>query len=144
MLPEQIKKLSKTEDGYLRAKVGNKARLIHTVVLETFVGQCPKGMQACHNNGNPEDNRLSNLRWDTPKSNVRDRLSHGTYQYGIKNPHARYTDQQILDVYNSDLPPKEKADKYGVRLSTVYLIQCGVYPRLIRLMAQERRPLGSA
>lgn len=40
-------------------------RSAHRIILETFVGPCPEGMEGCHTNGCPSDNRLSNLRWDT-------------------------------------------------------------------------------
>ncbi|MCG7596363.1 NUMOD4 motif-containing HNH endonuclease [Mycobacterium sp. PSTR-4-N] len=53
-------------------------RTIHRLVLETFVGPCPDGTEACHNNGDRFDNRLDNLRWDTPSNNNRDKRSHGT------------------------------------------------------------------
>lgn len=46
---------------------------IHRLVLETFVGPCPDGMEACHNNGINTDNRLSNLRWDSHAENIRDK-----------------------------------------------------------------------
>lgn len=59
--------------------------LVHRVVLSVFVGACPDGMEACHNNGDPGDNRLSNLRWDTKSSNTRDAVLHGTH------PEARKT-----------------------------------------------------
>ena len=38
-------------------------RSIHRLVLETFVGACPEGMEAQHWNDNRGDNRLENLRW---------------------------------------------------------------------------------
>ena len=57
-----------------------KHRTIHSLVLEGFVGPCPAQMEACHNNGHHRDNLLSNLRWDTPSSNMQDRNLHGTYQ----------------------------------------------------------------
>lgn len=50
----------------------------HTLVLTAFVGPRPDGLQGCHNNGNPHDNRLVNLRWDTPEANAQDSLAHGT------------------------------------------------------------------
>ena len=34
------------------------------LVLMAFVGPRPIGMEACHWNDDPSDNRLSNLRWD--------------------------------------------------------------------------------
>lgn len=51
---------------------------IHRTVLLAFVGPCPDGMQACHNNGDKSNNALSNLRWDTVAANAADRTTHGT------------------------------------------------------------------
>ncbi len=42
---------------------------VHRLVLEAFVGPCPEGMEGCHVNSDPGDNRLENLKWDTPKNN---------------------------------------------------------------------------
>lgn len=54
-----------------------RARLVHRLVLEAFVGPCPPGMEACHNNGDRTDSRLVNLRWDTSTENNRDTVRHG-------------------------------------------------------------------
>lgn len=51
--------------------------LIHRLVLQAFVGPGDRGLFGCHNDGDPSNNRLGNLRWDTPKGNVEDRLKHG-------------------------------------------------------------------
>jgi hypothetical protein len=53
---------------------------VHRLVLEAFVGPCPPGMEACHNNGIRDDNRLENLRWDTRVNNHADKHKHGTYE----------------------------------------------------------------
>ena len=53
---------------------------VHRLVLMAFRGVCPEGMQGCHNDGNPSNNELSNLRWDTAKANQADRARHGTHQ----------------------------------------------------------------
>lgn len=51
---------------------------VSRLVLETFVGPCPEGMVACHNDGVKTNNYLSNLRWDTPSENNKDKVRHGT------------------------------------------------------------------
>lgn len=51
---------------------------VHTLVLLAFVGPCPGGMECCHNDGNPENNHVSNLRWGTRSENRRDAVRHGT------------------------------------------------------------------
>jgi len=58
---------------------------IHSLLLKTFIGECPKNMEACHNNGIRTDFRLENLRWDTRKNNHKDQILHGTRpRVGIK------------------------------------------------------------
>lgn len=74
--------------GYLRVNLcAGKARdfFIHRVVLETFVGPCPPGNEGCHNDGNRQNNAVSNLRWDTRFRNMADKKLHGTEQLGAKH-----------------------------------------------------------
>ena len=51
---------------------------VHRLVLESFIGPCPEGMEGCHNDGDSSNNRLSNLRWDTSSANKQDMIRHGT------------------------------------------------------------------
>lgn len=53
------------------------SRYVHQLVLEAFVGPRPDGMLACHWNDVPDDNRLGNLRWGTPKDNRADLIRNG-------------------------------------------------------------------
>lgn len=48
-------------------------------MLTAFVGPRPDGMVTCHNDGNPANNNLSNLRWDTQSNNQLDAVKHGTH-----------------------------------------------------------------
>lgn len=56
-----------------------KCMRVHRLVMAAFVGPCPDGMEVCHNNGNPADNRLVNLRYDTRSENMIDASIHGTH-----------------------------------------------------------------
>lgn len=72
-------KQQENPDGYLRVSLyrrGQKriTRYVHRLVLLAFVGPCPDGMEACHGIGGSKDNRVDNLRWDTPSANVSDRI----------------------------------------------------------------------
>lgn len=51
---------------------------VHKVVMDVFVGPCPVGMEVLHRDGNPANNRLSNLQYGTRSQNVRDSIRHGT------------------------------------------------------------------
>lgn len=63
-------------DGTHRNRV---ARLVHTLVATAFLGPRPEGMEVCHFDGDPANPRLSNLRYDTPVANARDKVRHGTH-----------------------------------------------------------------
>jgi hypothetical protein len=60
-----------------RVADGEKKFRVHVLVLEAFVGPRPAGMDGCHNDGNPANNNLSNLRWDTRAANMADMKRHG-------------------------------------------------------------------
>lgn len=65
---------------------GAKPKLarVHRLVLEAFVGPCPDGLEGCHNNGDPTDNHVTNLRWDTSSENMHDRVRHGVHTHARK------------------------------------------------------------
>jgi hypothetical protein len=94
----------------------------HRIVLNTFVGQCPKGMEGCHNDGNKNNPRLDNLRWDTSKNNKLDMVAHGTDGKGERASMAKLTTIQVLEIRNSSERNGVLAKKYGVGTSTISLI----------------------
>ncbi len=68
---------------------------VYRLILSAFVGPCPEGMQACHNDGNPANNVLNNLRWDTPSNNNGDKIHHGTWQGGSRNGNSKLKENDI-------------------------------------------------
>lgn len=74
---ERIRQLAVNRSGYPEVNINGHARLVHQLVLSAFVGPRPQGLVTCHNNGDPADNRLENLRYDTQAANVRDTVRHG-------------------------------------------------------------------
>jgi hypothetical protein len=90
--------------GYRRVTLydGEQRRreLVHALVLEAFVGPRPEGAEACHANGNRQDNRVANLRWDTPSANWSDRKLHGrtAATTGSRNARHRLTEVVVLRI----------------------------------------------
>lgn len=83
---EYVKKLTRHPAGYMYASLfdrqtgrENGYAKVHRLVLEAFVGPCPDGMEACHGNDVPGDNRLENLRWDTKRANHADKVARRTH-----------------------------------------------------------------
>jgi hypothetical protein len=77
---------------------GRKLLYVHRLVLEAFVGPCPDGMEGCHGDGDTANNRLGNLRWDTPKSNRADASRHGTVPLGSRHGNAKLNEQQVREI----------------------------------------------
>jgi len=92
-----LRKLNPTKmpTGYKAVTIYGKSQKAHRLILFTFVGPCPDRMEACHNDGIRDNNKLSNLRWDTPKNNHSDRKNHGTLLGGCKNPRAKLNTLQV-------------------------------------------------
>lgn len=63
----------------LRRDGGIRSHLVHRLVLLAFAGPPPALTEACHNDGNPANNRLDNLRWDTRSANKLDAVRHGVH-----------------------------------------------------------------
>jgi len=74
--------------GYLRVGLHRQGRAtfvsVHRLVLEAFVGPMPAGLQCCHNDGDPANNCLTNLRYDTGSSNNLDTVRHGRNKWANK------------------------------------------------------------
>ena len=108
---ERILTPSIDEYGYGRVHIGFGGKKfmasVHRMVLLAFVGQCPDGMEACHNNGNPRDNSSSNLRWDTHKANGEDRKEHGNYASGDAHPMAKISESVAKGIVDGSVSRAE-------------------------------------
>lgn len=129
----RLKKLSKTANGYLVTglTVGGvtKTYLVQRLVLLAFVGPCPPGMEAAHDDGNRENNTLANLRWATPTENQGDRRRHGTAPTGTANGRAKLDEAAVVelatDVVERGMSVADAAKKYGVSGFSVRAVVSG-------------------
>jgi hypothetical protein len=75
-IPQRFVRSRKGHGGYPILGLYNHARQwtvrLHKLVMLAFIGPCPDGMEVCHNDGNPQNNRLDNLRYDTHAGNCAD------------------------------------------------------------------------
>lgn len=71
-------------------------------VLLAFVGPRPDGLYACHRDDDPTNNRIGNLRWDTPAGNYADAVRNGTsalvHAKGEGNRAAKLTDDEVRAI----------------------------------------------
>lgn len=106
----------------------SKKFLIHRLVLETFIGPCPDGLEGCHRNGDPTNNNLSNLRWGTPTSNSDDIKAHGNRIEGEKIHNSILKIEDVLEIkklLKENVKVAELCKKYNVSYMTIYQIKIG-------------------
>lgn len=111
----------------LRKNSKPNRRQVHRLILETFVGPCPEGMECCHSNGIRADNKLENLRWDTHSNNCKDAISHGTltslFQSGEAHPNSKLKEKDvrmIIYMYKTGLFfQREIAKIYNVKRTVI-------------------------
>jgi hypothetical protein len=118
-------KHSRSSSGHrtVMFKGSKKRYLVHRLMLETFVGPCPSGMECRHLNGDPGDNRLDNLCWGTPADNQADRVKHGTSNRGERCACAKLTREDVRtarELWSTGrLSKTALAGKYGVNWQTM-------------------------
>jgi hypothetical protein len=108
------------------AKGGKKTICkIHRLVLECFVGPCPPGLLACHNDGDRANNDQSNLRWDTQKANADDTLRHGTRAMGSRCRASKLTEDEVVEIRrlrDEGIAMGELASRFGVSSKNIEAI----------------------
>ena len=102
-VPGRIRALTPNSRGYLGVilcdgEAGKKRFEVHTLVAKAFIGPRPKGMEVCHNDGNPSNNTRKNLRYDTHSKNSMDRVNHGTTNRGERHGMNKLTEEEVHSI----------------------------------------------
>lgn len=118
--------------GYLTIALRKEGKyhyfLIHRLVLLTFVGPCPEGMECLHGDGDKTNNDLFNLSWGTHQGNMDDMLRHGRTTKGEKDAAAKLTDELVLQIVKmlvDEVPQTEIAELMGVSQACISFIAKG-------------------
>lgn len=99
------------------------------LILSSFIGPMPVGMERCHNDGVKSNNTLLNLRYDTHLENITDKIKHGTYFVGEQCTSSKLTECQVIDIRtrrNSGETAKSIADDFNVNPIAVRRVCTGV------------------
>lgn len=96
---------------------------VHRLVLIAFVGPCPEGVEACHYDNNKINNKLENLRWDTPINNKKldIRGPHYCIPIGERVGSAKLTEKEVREI--------RRLGKMGMKHSEISKLVNKIHPR---------------
>lgn len=124
-------KPSLTPNGYLVVGLsvgGRKARtfFVHRLVAEAFIPLVDGKKRVNHKNGNKTDNSVFNLEWCTSGENNLHAYNTGLKLRGEKHSQSKLTDDQVSEIYASDLSHAALGRLYGVTTSAIHNIRSGL------------------
>lgn len=109
-----------TKSGHLYVVLGHNApgTPVHQLIARTFIGPRPDGMDVCHNDGDPTNNRAENLRYDTRTNNILD-----VYRNGGRWRKLSLEDVRAILNEPSTVTGKSLAKKYGISAQVISKIR---------------------
>jgi hypothetical protein len=125
--------------GYQRITIhstGSKRQVsVHRLVCLAFLGDPPDdASEVRHLNGDPRDNRLTNLAWGSRSENARDKIEHGTNPQLLRSqcPSGHPYDEANTRIYKGERRCRACSSAYMARL-----VPC-------RICGKELRPTSRA
>ena len=88
-----LKSARPTNGGHLYVDLwvdgSRKREYVHQLVITEFVGVGEPGQEVRHLNGDPQDNRVANLRWGTRSENMMDEVNSGRH-WQTRKTHCKH------------------------------------------------------
>ena len=133
--PRKLKpqKASQSKKGYAQVRLFNKEypkgrlQYVHRIVYESFRGDIQNDYEIDHIDGNPRNNKLSNLQLITRRSNTikATRDNHGIFLRDYRN--------ELIEDYKTLGTLKKVAEKWGVSFPAIWRViknQCNYYDKV--------------
>ena len=124
-----ILKSAPVTGGYLTVNVSGHTRKVAHIVAETWIGPRPDGHEVAHVDGNNQNNKSSNLKYETKSENERDKVRHGTSNHGSRNGRSKLTDadvKEIRELLSNGVTQKTIAEKFRITQGNVSRIKRGL------------------
>lgn len=126
----RLLRAGRTASGHLSVVLGRgQTKQVHVLVLEAFVGPCPEGLECCHHDDDPSNNRLGNLRWGTRSDNLNDAVRNGKKPIGEQHYFAKLKAADIPKIRRECQASRGSisriARQYGVNETTIRQVRDG-------------------
>ncbi len=125
----KILKPSPLKLGYLAVRLWSAEKnhgfttRVATIVAAAFHGPRPEGAWINHIDANKQNNRPSNLEYDTPRHNHDHAVAHRLHPWGARHHAAKLTESQVREIRASAEPERVLMARFGVSKSAVQSIK---------------------
>lgn len=117
----------KDKDGYVRIRRNGKHDRLHRIIYEMNYGEIPKGLLIRHKCDNPNCCNIEHLEIGTSQDNVNDMIERGRSikgrpnlkARGILNNNSKLNEEQVKEIYISNLGYRKLAKIYNVSTTNV-------------------------
>lgn len=126
---------SKHKRGYRQLFLSNGIKkqcfCVHKLVALAFIPNPNNYVYVLHNDGNCNNNCVTNLRWGTQKDNIQDAIKHGTFKQNFaeeNNPKNKLTKLDVLEIKKlllTNLPQTKIAKLFNIGESVISDIKHG-------------------
>ena len=101
------------------------------LVAAAFLGPCPDGLEVCHNDGNPANDHVENLRYDTHRGNMQDAVKQGNMDRGkckrsLTNEQVEKIRQELSRIGRTHGATKEAYQKVSERVGLSWQMICSI------------------
>lgn len=105
----------------------NNTRKVHVLVARAFISNPHNKPFVNHIDGNKQNNNVSNLEWVTGSENMQHAYGNSLISIPMaeKRHNAKFSNEQVLEIFNSAIPAKDLAKRYGVHIRTIFSIKDG-------------------
>jgi hypothetical protein len=100
----------------------------HVLVLTMFVGPCPEGCEALHDDDVKTNNRVENLRWGTRSENMKDCVRNGTHVRSLASGRRTLRADQVHEIRRlrrEGMTQAEVGRRFGVSQACISSIDIG-------------------
>jgi hypothetical protein len=113
--------------GTVWCRTTKKLVKAHRAAWEAVNGHIPEGMEVCHHCDNPPCCEPSHLFLGTSAENGQDMVNKGRSTYGEKNPRAKLTEADVLEIREmaGSMTQRKIGNLFGINDSTVCMIISG-------------------
>lgn len=111
------------KDGYPRFKRNGKTQRIHRFLWKEKFGSIDEGLVLRHSCDNPNCINLEHLSLGTRQDNMNDMVERKRSSYGTRNRGSKLTEQQVLEIRDSDKTNRELSDIYGITPDSIQRIR---------------------